>query len=88
MIETCVFGFWWLIPLLMIVLMLLCMFGARGCCAGWRRRVEQGPEAGRGEHDDTALAILSRRYARGEIDDEEYTRKRTALNEAGKGARK
>jgi len=61
------FGLWWLIPLILIA---LCIFGARGCCAGRRHSV---------------LDILARLYARGEIDEEEYERKRKAITREKRG---
>ncbi len=76
------FDFWWLIPLILIV---LCLFGARGCCFGMRHRTEGRPETNNGTSSDSALEILSRRYARGEIDEEEYERKRKTITQAKNG---
>jgi uncharacterized membrane protein len=59
------FGLWWLIPLILIA---LCIFGARGCCIS--------------RHCGD---ILDRRYARGEIDEEEYERKRKAITREKRG---
>jgi uncharacterized membrane protein len=67
------FELWWLIPLILIG---LCLFWARGCCFGRRHRSEGGPERNSETTSDSAMDILSRRYARGEIDDEKYERKR------------
>jgi len=80
-----VFNYWWLIPL---VLICLCVFGARGCCVGRGPRYRYFP--GRNAEPDTIspLEILSRRYARGEIDDEEYQKKREAITQSSKGEMK
>ena len=77
-------GYWWIFPMVMMVIMMLfCFFGMRrwfwssgtdedrGSC--WFPRWERG---------DSALEILSRRYARGEIDREEYEQKRGDIERA------
>ena len=74
---------WWLIPLILIG---LCMLGARGCCSGRRYRSDR-PEKSNETDFDSALEILNRRYASGEIDDEEYTRKRNTLTQTKKERR-
>ncbi len=76
------FDFWWLIPLILIG---LCFFRARGCCSGRRHRIEDWPERNNETISDSALEILSRRYARGEIDDGEYERKRYTITQTKKG---
>jgi putative membrane protein len=76
------FDLWWLIP---IVLIGLYFFGARGCCSGRRHRIEDRPERNNEATSDSALDILNRRYARGEVDDEEYERKRKAITQEKKG---
>ena len=73
---------WWLIPIIMIV---LCIFCSRGYCFGRRdSRVQRRPKDQRGP-PDSALRILARRYASGEIDDEEYRRRKNNIfpNEEG-----
>lgn len=79
------FELWWLIPLLM---MGLCFFGARGCCFRSRQRIEGRPEGKNETTSDSALEILSRRYAHGEIDDEEYARKIFTITQTQKGEAK
>lgn len=79
-------GFWWIFPLLMFALCVTFML--RGCLHVWSR-----PGQGTSEHRDnrqgfidrrettpeSALDILNKRYARGEIDEAEYDEKSTAL---------
>jgi uncharacterized membrane protein len=79
------FNFWWLIPLVLIG---LCIFGVRGCCAGSRHWRETLPGQRKGAGSVSALEFLNRRYARGEIDDEEYQRKSETITQAGKEAMK
>jgi len=76
------FDLWWLIPLILIG---LCIFMARGCCFGRRQRIEDRPERKNEAAPDSALEILGRRYASGEIDDEEYEKKRRAITSAKEG---
>ncbi|UCG39565.1 MAG: SHOCT domain-containing protein [bacterium] len=64
------FGYWWIFPL---VMMFFCFLFMRGC----RRRWSWGTGSfwGPGE---SAMDILDKRFARGEIDQQEYEeRKRT-----------
>jgi uncharacterized membrane protein len=79
------FDFWWLIPLILIV---LCFFCARGCCSGRRHRSEDRPERKNEATSDSALDILSKLYAQGKIDDEEYEKKSRTITLAKKGERK
>jgi uncharacterized membrane protein len=66
--------FWWIVPLVMIV---LCLFMMRGCMgfgsgsAGRHRRDSSG----------SAREILDKRYARGVIEKEEYEEKKGAMNQ-------
>jgi len=80
-------GFWWIFPLIFIVLMvMMCVFmmrGGMGCM--WRDRHMGSPESrdlakrSEGESAGSALDILDKRYARGEIDKQEYEEKKAAL---------
>lgn len=64
-------GYWWIFPVVMI---LLCFFFMRG--SGGRRW------CGFGECDnqnESVIDILNRRYAQGDIDQDEYEEKRKRL---------
>lgn len=66
-------GIGWIFPLLFLgVLIVAAVFAVR-----WL--VEQGRPAPGREPGDSALEILKRRYARGEIDHEEFEAKRRDL---------
>ena len=69
--EFCV-GYWWIFPIVMIF---LCVFfmrrsGARGWC-GFSEYESQ---------KDSAMDILDKRYAQGDIDQVEYEEKRRVLD--------
>lgn len=64
-------GYWWIFPLVMIFFCIL--FMRRGCgrwMCGW------GAGSGFGE---SALDILKKRYANGELDQKEYEEKKKEL---------
>jgi len=65
-------GGMWLFPLVMIVIMLIFFFmflGRGGCRPPWRGHNEFHREEGDSE---TALEVLKKRYAKGEINKEEF----------------
>jgi len=77
--EVSNFSLWWLFPLVMIVLCLLMMRGRKGsmmCGFGSGHENSQ-----RTNISDSAKDILDRRYARGEIDKQEYQEKKRILNQ-------
>jgi putative membrane protein len=77
----CGFGWWWLIPIAMIVMCALCFFmmrGRTGCMmCGPSSRISDdsswtgGPQSPRD--------ILDKRYARGEIEKTEYEQKKKEI---------
>ena len=73
------FSLLWLFPLVMVVLCFLIMRGRKGsmmCGCG------SGAENNQPENShDSAGDILDKRYARGEIDKEEYEQKKRFLNQ-------
>ncbi len=80
--QTEAFDYWWLIPLILIG---LCIIWGKGCCFRRRTRIEDGRESVHEASSDSALEILSKLYVHGEIDDEEYERKRRKITLAKKG---
>jgi len=74
--EFCTFSWWWIVPLIMMVMMVLCfvlMRGRRGplmCGFGWR-----GSDPRHTGFTESPRDILDRRYASGEIDKDEYEEK-------------
>ena len=73
-------SFWWIIPIFM---MLLCFFmmrrrqGFRMCCFG-TRDLENHQSKG----SDSAIEILDKRYAAGEIDRDEYEEIKRTLTDS------
>ena len=81
-------GFWWIFPLFFFVMMIvMCLFmmrrGGMGC--RWHDRKMDSPETrdamkwSRGDSSESALNILDKRYASGEIDKQEYEEKKAAI---------
>jgi uncharacterized membrane protein len=69
------FGWWWIVPVAMIVLCFFMMRGRMGCMMCWpsSRRSSDTQAIGA---SDSAREILDKRYALGEINQEEYEDKR------------
>jgi uncharacterized membrane protein len=77
--ELSNFSLWWLFPLVMIIICFLVMRGRKGsmiCGFG------SGDENSHYKNiSDSGEEILNKRYARGEIDEEEYQHKKRILNQ-------
>jgi|SRR5476649_22728 putative membrane protein len=73
--------FWWMFPIMMLFFFIICaviVFFARGICAGGSHH--WGPRAWN-DPSQSALQILNERFARGEIQKDEYgERKATILS--------
>jgi putative membrane protein len=66
---------WWLFPLIMIIICFLVMRGGFGICGHGSHKEDNESES--------ALNILDKRYAKGEIDKAEYEEKKRDLLSRG-----
>lgn len=79
-------GFWWIFPLLMFVIFLLCMrrFSHWWVAPPWHRGPHSGGrrkyEGSEDTNSQSALELLNRRFAQGEIDKEEYEEKKAIIS--------
>ena len=72
-------SYWWIVPLFMVILCFLMMRRRRGfgmCCFAPR-----DIDPGQTTRSDSALEILDKRYASGEISKEEYQERKSVLTE-------
>ena len=80
-------SFWWIFPLMFFVMMIVICILRRGCMGcKWRDWMMEKPEhrddikRDFGESSESALEILDKRYARGEIEKQEYEEKKAAIS--------
>lgn len=79
--EFCDFSLWWILPVVMIILCFFMMRGRSGsmmCGLGSHKQ-----ESHFISDSNSAMEILEKRYALGEIDREEYEEKKKELNHSG-----
>ena len=70
------FGWWWLMPILMVLFLILGIWAVVALVRG----VSQPRDSDSGSsRPDSALEVLRKRYARGEISKEEYEEKKKDL---------
>jgi putative membrane protein len=71
--------FWGMFPMMLLFLILFCIvafFFVRGCMGGMHR---WGPSHPWGDPTHSALQILNERFAKGEIQKEEYNERKAAI---------
>jgi putative membrane protein len=69
--EGFAISFWWILPIVIILLCFFMMRGSTGCMRCGHR----------GSSSDSALEILNKRYASGEIDKQEYDEKKKTIRQ-------
>jgi len=79
-------GFWWVFPLIMVFMIIACvamlLLGHR---AGGGGLPHWGPGRFPGDPTYSALQILNERFAKGEIQKQEYEERKSAIVSGGRG---
>jgi putative membrane protein len=78
--------FWWMFPLMMLCMLIffaLIFFVARGFCGHGDHHWGPRSRMWGGDPSHSALQILNERFARGEIQKDEYTDKKAAILSGG-----
>jgi len=74
------YGLWWIFPLIMIVMMVLCFFMMRGRMGSMMSRAGICSTGSHGAGAaDSELDTLNKSYAQGEIKKEEYKEKKRVI---------
>jgi len=74
------FSFWWIVPVVMMILCFFMMRGRRGIMM--RGCGSRGVDNRKTRDTSQAMEILERRYASGEINKEEFLEKKRTLSES------
>lgn len=72
----CNFGWWWIFPLIMIV---FCFFMMKGRMGSMMCRPGSRSGDSHGNSTESALDVLDKRYAQGEINKSEYEEKKRVI---------
>jgi uncharacterized membrane protein len=71
------YGYWWIFPIIMIAMIVLCFFIMRGHAGPMMCRPGFGKSGSHSESaSDRSLDILNRKKAQGEINKQEYEEKK------------
>ncbi len=73
------YGLWWIFPLIMPVMIVLCFFMMRGRMGSMTCRSGSCRTSSHGDDAESAFDTLKKRYARGEINREEYEEKKKVI---------
>ena len=80
-------GFWWVFPLIMVFTVIACvamlLLGHRA--GGGGGRPNWGPGRSWGDPTHSALQILNERFAKGEIQKQEYEERKAAIVSGARG---
>jgi uncharacterized membrane protein len=79
-LEASNLSYWWIAPIIMMIICLLMMRGKRGSmmCGFGPRELDNNQT----RKSDTAMEILDKRYASGEIGKEEYQERKRMLTDS------